>query len=114
MGTSTIETANMAPTSHSDTAVLAQSGQGQGAEFIDNIHPWMPDFMAEKMSGMAGVFFAVCIIIAFLGLLAIFAGIAFKRQDGRSDETGARLLWGGGATMAMGMAVPAFQWLFSG
>lgn len=96
------------------TTVVAQGQRGQGAEFIDGISPWMPDFMADKFSDMAGIVFAICIIVAFVGLLTVLAGIGFKRQDGRSDQNAEKLLWVGGAAMGLGVAVPAFQWIFSG
>ena len=79
--------------------VLAQGD----TSFINNITPWLPDFL--------GVALAIGIVIAVIGGVMVFAGIAFARQDGRGDQVSGRLLWWGGGVVGLGVLMPIVGWL---
>lgn len=89
------------------TRVLAQSN----TSFIDGIQPWLPDFLSQRITDVAGVALALGIVVAVIGGVMVFAGIAFARQDGRSDQVSSRLLWWGGGVVGLGVLIPVVSWL---
>lgn len=91
------------------TRLLAQ-GQGD-TSFINNITPWLPDFLSSRLTDVAGVALAIGIVVAVIGGVIVLAGISFARQDGRSDQVSARLLWWGGGIVGLGVLIPIVGWL---
>lgn len=89
------------------TSVLAQ----QDTSFINDINPWLPDFLSQRLTDVAGVALAIGIVIAVIGGIMVFAGIAFARQDGRGDQVSGRLLWWGGGVIGLGVLMPIVGWL---
>lgn len=89
------------------TSVLAQTD----TSFINDINPWLPDFLSQRLTDVAGVALAIGIVIAVIGGIMVFAGIAFARQDGRGDQVSGRLLWWGGGVIGLGVLMPIVGWL---
>ena len=92
----------------SRTTYLAQNTD---TSFLEGINAWIPDFMGTKLQDVTGVVMAICFIVIVIGGLMIGAGIAFARQDGRSDQVASRLLWWGGGAVMASVVVGAVQWL---
>ena len=89
------------------TSVLAQ----QDTSFINDITPWLPDFLSQRLTDVAGVALAIGIVVGVIGGIMVFAGIAFARQDGRGDQVSGRLLWWGGGVIGLGVLMPIVGWL---
>lgn len=89
------------------TTLLAQGDMS----FINNIQPWLPGFLSGRLTDVAGVALAIGVVIAVIGGVMVFAGIAFARQDGRGDQVSGRLLWWGGGVVGLGVLMPIVGWL---
>lgn len=89
------------------TTLLAQGD----TSFLNNITPWLPGFMSQRLTDVAGVALAIGIVVAVIGGIMVFAGIAFARQDGRGDQVSGRLLWWGGGVVGLGVLMPIVGWL---
>lgn len=87
------------------------SQDNNDTSFLSNITAWMPDFLGTKLTDVSGIVIAICFIVIVIGGAMIFAGIAFARQDGRSDQVASRLLWWGGGAIGVSVVVGAVQWL---
>lgn len=90
------------------TTLLAQGGD---TSFINNITPWLPDFLSGRLTDVAGVALAIGIVVGIIGGVMVFAGISFARQDGRGDQVSGRLLWWGGGVVGLGVLIPISTWL---
>src|SRR5699024_12382919 len=86
------------------TRILAQTGD---TSFINDIRPWLPDFLSSRLTDVAGVALAIGIIVAVIGGVMVFAGIAFARQDGPGDQATGSLMWCGGGGVVSGGIVPS-------
>lgn len=91
---------------------LAQPQGGQGdTSFINDITPWLPDFLSTRLTDVAGVALAIGIIVAIIGGVILWAGISASRQDGRADQVSARVLWWGGGLIGLGVLIPISGWM---
>ena len=90
------------------TRLLAQSSD---YSFIEDITPYLPEFLSGRLTDVAGVALAIGVVVAVIGGVIVLAGISFARQDGRSDQVSGRLLWWGGGIVGLGVLMPIVGWL---
>lgn len=97
----------ISPSYWATRAIVEYQAQTPGSD----LQPKAPPGVGEKINTVLDWAFWICIAAAFLGVMALLAGIVMSRRDGTSDEVTANLFRVGVGTAALAGVGGLFSWL---